>query len=136
VTDTKDINPVYVDGEPRCSREDCAAFHRSGWEQYEPSTCEITGYNRMYDCIPALRRDRDEAIENWRGLRAMVEAAADAAFKLTPKDDSDRVERVATVLLDNFGDLGDFNWEKLDEEIREEWRGQARDVLSTADMEE
>ncbi len=49
---------------------------------------------------------------------------------------SARVESVAIVLLDNFGDLGDFCWEKLGEETREEWRGQARDVLRAADYEE
>ncbi len=67
-------------------------------------------------------------------LRHTIEQLEDkierAKFHLT---DPTRVEDVATVLLDNFGDLGDFCWEELDEEIREEWREQARDVLAAAD---
>jgi hypothetical protein len=140
MTDTKDINPVYVDGEPHLSgrgarlprAEEVGPRYVDNEPLCHPScpSCTAHAGGLLYSCkagdsnavwlgtycVPALRRDRDR-------LRAR-------------KDDPARVEQVAIVLLDNFGDLGDFCWEKLDEEVREEWREQARDVLAAADWEE
>jgi len=55
MTDTKDINPVYVDGEPVCSN-DCLCI----------LNCAVSGMvcvtiRAGETCVPALRRDRDEA---------------------------------------------------------------------------
>jgi hypothetical protein len=65
MTDTKDINPVYVDGEPFCSRSECLQWRpasRYDHPDYAAETCGDYGWhpvNSSDACIPALRRDRD-----------------------------------------------------------------------------
>ena len=140
MTDQKDINPVYVDGEPMCGGEQCLAFQRG-------STCDVcTCYgkgswdgtmcvdaNALDDCVPALRRDRDLALKDVRDLEeddvvVHLCAAEEEIERLrTRKDDPACVERVAKALR---------NWSEAYTEPGEWYTRLACNVLAAADAEE
>jgi hypothetical protein len=54
-----EIKPKLVGGSPWwvCGKEDCPEYHRSGFEQYDPSFCTITGKPPRGDCLPWYQRE-------------------------------------------------------------------------------
>ncbi len=77
-----EINPKYVDGEPVCGGKPCkyySCYHPClGSPVCRGSACRIDIKVDHTPCLPALRRDRDAALERERELqREIVMSHAD-----------------------------------------------------------
>jgi len=85
-----DIKYKLVDGEPICSQEECPSFHKSGWEQVQPSTCSQPDGDPFGTCEPGLRQQRDEA----RRELAEYEREPEIDISVWPKDIQQQVRKV------------------------------------------
>ena len=67
------IEPKYVDGEPWCDEENCNHSYIQDVDCKYMCRYQSPGHLPLDDfstpCIPALRRDRDQAIKERDGLR-------------------------------------------------------------------
>ena len=53
-----EINPKRNEhGDPLCSRDECPQFSCSTFEQYDPSTCRVTGKVPGDACVPGWRAE-------------------------------------------------------------------------------
>jgi len=68
-----EINPKYVDGEPVCNPDECGQY---GYNSDVGSYCKMNEWCfENCPCIPALRRDRDQAGQEKESLEAELDAA-------------------------------------------------------------